>query len=206
MPFLDGLKFVCCGDRKNCRWTKWTKLLLVFLADSSLTSLFEKTEQFLYLETFFGPRLENRSQKRLVYFIAREVVSQLWPDVWCLQTAQSPTIADSAKPKSDYRWQIKVWLMAADSSKSDDCRHLIVWWLQTAQSLAVADSAKPKSDDSWELKVWPMIADSSKSDDLQTARHKRLKERFLIRRNRTKRANFRGNPLFQATYNTTENS
>ena len=36
--------------------------------------------------------------------------------------------------------------------------------------------------------------------------HKRLKERFLIRRNRTKRANFRGNSLFQATYNTTENS
>ena len=37
--------------------------------------------------------------------------------------------------------------------------------------------------------------------------HKRLKERFLIRRNRTKRANFPGNPLFQATYNnTTENS
>ena len=36
--------------------------------------------------------------------------------------------------------------------------------------------------------------------------HKRLKERFLIRRNRTKRANFRCNPLFQATYNTTENS
>ena len=37
--------------------------------------------------------------------------------------------------------------------------------------------------------------------------HKRLKERFLIRRNRTKRANFRGKPLFQATYNnTTENS
>ena len=26
--------------------------------------------------------------------------------------------------------------------------------------------------------------------------HKRLKERFLLRRNRTKRANFRGNPLF----------
>ena len=31
--------------------------------------------------------------------------------------------------------------------------------------------------------------------------HKRLKERFLIRRNRTKRANFRGCPLCQATYN-----
>ena len=30
--------------------------------------------------------------------------------------------------------------------------------------------------------------------------HKKLKERFLIGRNRTKRANFRGNPLFQATY------
>ena len=31
--------------------------------------------------------------------------------------------------------------------------------------------------------------------------HKRLKERFLIGRNRTKCANFRGSPLFQATYN-----
>ena len=30
--------------------------------------------------------------------------------------------------------------------------------------------------------------------------HKRLEERFLIGRNRTKRANFRGSPLFQATY------
>ena len=30
--------------------------------------------------------------------------------------------------------------------------------------------------------------------------HKRLKERFLIGRNRTKRAHFRGSPLFQATY------
>ena len=37
--------------------------------------------------------------------------------------------------------------------------------------------------------------------------HKRLKERILIRRNRTKRANLRGNPLCQAMYiNTTENS
>ena len=31
--------------------------------------------------------------------------------------------------------------------------------------------------------------------------HKRLKEGFLIRRNSTKRANFRVSPLFQATYN-----
>ena len=36
--------------------------------------------------------------------------------------------------------------------------------------------------------------------------HKRLKERFLIIRNRTKHANFRCNHLFQATYSTTENS
>ena len=36
---------------------------------------------------------------------------------------------------------------------------------------------------------------------------KRLKEHFLIGRNRTKGANFRGSPLFQASYNsTTENS
>ena len=31
--------------------------------------------------------------------------------------------------------------------------------------------------------------------------HRRLKERFLIRRNRTKRAHFPGSPLFQATCN-----
>ena len=37
--------------------------------------------------------------------------------------------------------------------------------------------------------------------------HKRLKERFLIRRSKTKHANFQGKPLFQTTYNnTTENS
>ena len=36
--------------------------------------------------------------------------------------------------------------------------------------------------------------------------HKRLKERFLIRRNRTKRANFRCNHFFRAMYNLTENS
>ena len=36
--------------------------------------------------------------------------------------------------------------------------------------------------------------------------HKKLKERVLIRRNRTKHANFRCNHLFRATYNITENS
>ena len=36
--------------------------------------------------------------------------------------------------------------------------------------------------------------------------HKRLKEHFFIRWNRTKHANFWCNHLFRATYNTTENS
>ena len=36
--------------------------------------------------------------------------------------------------------------------------------------------------------------------------HKKLKERFLIIRNRTKRANFPCNHLFRATYNTIESS
>ena len=31
--------------------------------------------------------------------------------------------------------------------------------------------------------------------------HKRLKQRFLLGRNRTKHAHFRGSPLLQATYN-----
>ena len=31
--------------------------------------------------------------------------------------------------------------------------------------------------------------------------HKRLKERFLVGPNRTKRANFRGSPLYHAMYN-----
>ena len=46
----------------------------------------------------------------------------------------------------------------------------------------------------------------SSSSSSRSKTRKRLKERFLIGRNRTKRANFRGSPLFQATYNnTTEN-
>ena len=36
--------------------------------------------------------------------------------------------------------------------------------------------------------------------------HRRLKELFLIGRNRTKRANFQGSPLFQATYNIKTNN
>ena len=43
-------------------------------------------------------------------------------------------------------------------------------------------------------------------DTLSSKTHKRFKERFLIRRNRTKRANFRCNHLFPAAYNTIENS
>ena len=38
-------------------------------------------------------------------------------------------------------------------------------------------------------------------EEKRTKARKRLKERFLTGRNRTKRANFRGKPLFQATYN-----
>ena len=38
-------------------------------------------------------------------------------------------------------------------------------------------------------------------DKLRLKTHKRLKERFAIGRNRPKRANFRGSPLFQATGN-----
>ena len=36
-------------------------------------------------------------------------------------------------------------------------------------------------------------------------KHKRLKERFLLGRNRTKRAHFRGSPLFQSAYNIKQN-
>ena len=44
----------------------------------------------------------------------------------------------------------------------------------------------------------PLLLPHSKIQNTQ-----KIKERFLIRRNQTKRANFRGNSLFQATYNTT---
>ena len=47
---------------------------------------------------------------------------------------------------------------------------------------------------------------ASQRKEYRSKTHKRLKERFLIRRNRTKRANFRCNNLFRATYNTTENT
>ena len=36
---------------------------------------------------------------------------------------------------------------------------------------------------------------------IRSKTHERLKERLLIRQNGIKRANFRGSPLFQATYN-----
>ena len=39
------------------------------------------------------------------------------------------------------------------------------------------------------------------SDKYSSKTHKRLREHFLIRQNRTKHANFQGKPLFQATYN-----
>ena len=42
---------------------------------------------------------------------------------------------------------------------------------------------------------------SVKYDLLRSKTDKRSKERFLIRRNRTKRAKFRGSPLFQPTCN-----
>ena len=48
-------------------------------------------------------------------------------------------------------------------------------------------------------KIWNRV--HRQRSEKRSKTHKRLKERFLIRRNRTKRANFRGNPLFQATYN-----
>ena len=52
--------------------------------------------------------------------------------------------------------------------------------------------------------IWNRV-DCQRSEK-RSKTHKRLKERFLIIRNRTKRANFRCNHLFQATHNTTENS
>ena len=59
----------------------------------------------------------------------------------------------------------------------------------------------------WIKKIWNRVDCQRYEKKKRTQAHKRLKERFLIRRNRTKRADFRGIPLFQATYNnTTENS
>ena len=48
-------------------------------------------------------------------------------------------------------------------------------------------------------RCWRRLESSTLSSRSKT--HKRLKERFLIGGNRTKRANFRGSPLFQARYN-----
>ena len=51
-----------------------------------------------------------------------------------------------------------------------------------------------------------VVLEATNKNETGSKTHKRLKERFLIRRIKTKRANFRGNPLFQATYNTKEKS
>ena len=47
-------------------------------------------------------------------------------------------------------------------------------------------------------RVW---TDCEFNMDSGSKTHKRLKERFLTGQNRTKLANFRGSPFFQATYN-----
>ena len=53
-------------------------------------------------------------------------------------------------------------------------------------------------------KIWNRL--DCQHSEKSSKTHKRLNERFLIRQNMTKRANFRCNHLFQATYNTTVNS
>ena len=51
-----------------------------------------------------------------------------------------------------------------------------------------------------EKKIWNRV-DCQRSEEKKSKTHKRLKERFLIGRHRTKLTNFRGSPLFQARYN-----
>ena len=48
-------------------------------------------------------------------------------------------------------------------------------------------------------KIWNKV--DCQHSEKRSKTHKRLKECFLIGRNRTKHANFWGSPLFQATYN-----
>ena len=60
---------------------------------------------------------------------------------------------------------------------------------------------------SWYKSSWSCLLHSLiMSRKIRSKTHKRLKEHFLIRQNRTKCANFGCNHLLQAMYNTTENS
>ena len=52
--------------------------------------------------------------------------------------------------------------------------------------------------------IWNRV--DCKRSEKRSKTHKRLKEHFLHGWNRTKRANFRGSPLFQATYNIKTNN
>ena len=50
-------------------------------------------------------------------------------------------------------------------------------------------------------KIWNRVDCQRSAKEKNPKTHKRLKERFLIGRNTTKFAKFRGSPRFQATYN-----
>ena len=78
------------------------------------------------------------------------------------------------------------------TEKQEDCSRWRGQRQKTAQELVVDSFC------AWDWKQSAIKADPKHTRD--------LKKCFLIRRNRTKCANFRCNHLFQATYNTTENS
>ena len=61
-----------------------------------------------------------------------------------------------------------------------------------------------KKGDIWKMRTLMSLMKSMNHSDVRSKTNKRLKERFLIRRNMTKRANFRESPLSQATYKTEE--
>ena len=62
------------------------------------------------------------------------------------------------------------------------------------------NKAEIRPEEQWESRELPgEFMERNTTEGAKT--HKRLKERFLIRRNRTKHAHFRCNHLFRATYN-----
>ena len=67
---------------------------------------------------------------------------------------------------------------------------VLQWWSVALSWIFTLQLIKKNLKHSWLPTSWSVLKKRSKT-------HKRLKERFLIRRNRTKCAKFRGKPLFQ---------
>ena len=130
----------------------------------------------------------------------RRLPCRVWLSVGPWAINQMPDVYRGPGTTRDHQTRRTSWsvvLTVKESLYSVGCRER-----QSIKLVSVAVLQKKKKKSETELTTSAL--EKKKKDPKHT---KRLKQRFIIGRNRTKRAHFRGSPLFQATHNRkTENT